>query len=114
MLKVAKSTSLCSLLTLTAAALLSLASNPCTAADTQPQPDAIEFFEKQVRPLLVDQCFGCHGPKATGANGGLKMLGRNDLMMGGARGPSIVPGHPESSLLIKAVSYTQSGLAMPP
>ncbi len=84
------------------------------ASAAAPTADAAEYFEKQVRPLLVDQCFGCHGPKATGANGGLRMLGRADFLKGGTRGPAIVPGHPESSLLIKAVSYTATGLAMPP
>ena len=96
------------------AALLLLTCIALSPALAQSTPDAVEYFEKQVRPLLVEQCFGCHGPKSSGANGGLRMLGRAELIKGGARGPSIVPGHPESSLLIKAVSYTQSGLAMPP
>ena len=26
-------------------------------------PEATEFFEKNVRPVLVENCFGCHGPK---------------------------------------------------
>ena len=36
------------------------------------------------------------------------------LMKGGGRGPAVVPGHPESSLLLKAVQYGDPDVKMPP
>ena len=43
------------------------------AADPAPKPSAeqIEFFEKKVRPILVDNCVSCHGPKKQ--NAGLRL-----------------------------------------
>ncbi len=82
--------------------------------DAKPKPEDIEYFEKQVRPLLADQCLGCHGGPASASNGGLRIASRADLLKGGVRGASVVPGHPESSLIIKAVTYTEKGLSMPP
>ena len=36
---------------------------PAIAADPKPDPAAVEFFEKQVRPVLAEHCYSCHGPK---------------------------------------------------
>ena len=83
-------------------------------ASAQAPVSTVEFFEKQVRPLLADQCLGCHGAAASASNGGLRMTSREDLLKGGARGPAIIIGHPEASLLVKAITYTEKGLAMPP
>jgi cytochrome c553 len=66
---------------------------------------ALEFFEKKVRPLLVENCFTCHSAD-TNSKGGLRVDDRNGLLNGGGRGPAVVPGHPEKSLLIHAVQQT--------
>ena len=63
-----------------------------------------------MRPVLVDNCFSCH---STSASGGLEMKSRDALLKGGNSGPAIVPGHPERSLLIQAVSHTHERLKMP-
>ncbi|MBL8174266.1 MAG: DUF1549 domain-containing protein [Bryobacterales bacterium] len=70
------------------------------------------FFEKNVRPLFIAKCNGCHG----GANpaGGLSLLTREALLKGGSRGPSVVAGNPAGSLLMKAVMHTAGTLRMPP
>jgi len=73
---------------------------------------AIEFFEKEVRPLLVANCHTCHSAE-TNSRSGLRVDDRNGLLVGGSRGPAIVPGNPDASLLIKAVSYRDK-LKMPP
>jgi cytochrome c553 len=65
---------------------------------------AAEFFEKEVRPLLVENCQECHGGKKT--EGGLSLTSRAAVLKGGERGPAVVPGKPTESLLIKAVSRT--------
>jgi len=73
----------------------------------------VEFFEKQVRPLLVKHCLECHS-SADGktVKGGLALDSRAAWMAGGESGPVIVPGDPDASLLIEAVRY--DGYEMPP
>jgi len=73
---------------------------------------ADEDFEKQVRPLLVQHCLACHGPKKQKA--GLRLDSKAGWQTGGESGPAIRPGKPDESLLIKAVSYADQKLQMPP
>src|SRR5690242_8098770 len=74
------------------------------AADTpKPDPKNIEFFEKQVRPLLIARCASCHG--ASQQFSSLRVDSREALLRGGKRGPAIVPGDPQLSLLAKAVRH---------
>jgi hypothetical protein len=73
----------------------------------------LEFFEKKVRPLLIDNCNNCHSA-TTNSRGGLRVDDRNGLILGGGRGAAIVPGHPEKSLLIAAVRKTHAQVKMPP
>ena len=75
---------------------------------------AEEFFENKVRPVLVDQCFKCHSEgEGRKIKGGLRLDTRAGLLKGGESGPSIVPGDPDKSLLVKAIRY-QDDLQMPP
>ena len=64
---------------------------------------ADEAFEKAVRPVLAANCFTCHGPEKQ--KGGLRLDSQQAMLTGGDSGPAIVPGHPEASLLIKAIHY---------
>lgn len=80
-------------------------------ADTAPPPAAIEFFEKQVRPVLVEHCFECHSDKKQ--RGGLRVDSRELLLKGTDNGPSIVPGKPDESRLIHAIRH-EGDVAMPP
>ncbi len=75
----------------------------------QPTPDA-ELFEAQVRPLLVNVCFRCH---TDDEEGGLRLDSRENMLKGGEKGPAIVPGDPEASLLIKAVRHAPGAPKMP-
>jgi hypothetical protein len=70
-----------------------------------------EFFERIVRPLLVEQCSRCHG--AQKQNGGLRIDSRAALLTGGDSGPAVVPGRPDQSLIVQAVIRSED-LAMPP
>src|SRR5258708_13884718 len=72
---------------------------------------AEEFFEKEVRPILVERCQSCHGE--TKAQGGLRLTNRILVLKGGARGPALVPAQPEQSLLFGAVQY-RAPLKIPP
>jgi hypothetical protein len=73
--------------------------------------DKVEFFEKKIRPLLLEKCVACHGPEK--AKGGLRLDTKDGWQRGGDSGAVIVAREPERSLLIQAVQ--QSGdLKMPP
>jgi hypothetical protein len=91
-------------------AVLAWLGSPTRAA--KPSPAAAEFFEKQVRPLLVQRCQRCHGDKRT--EGGLKLTSRASLLEGGDNGPAAVAGKPGKSLLVKAIHYKDDDLKMPP
>ena len=93
-----------------AAATLS-AAPPISAAE--PGPEQLEFFEKRIRPILVEHCYACHGGGEKKTTGGLRLDARQGWETGGDSGPAIVPGKPDESLLIQAVRY-DSGLEMPP
>jgi hypothetical protein len=74
------------------------------AEEAPSDPEAIAFFEREVRPLLVSRCYECHGPESKG-EGGLKLDSRAAALRGGASGPAVVPGSPDDSLLIDAIRY---------
>jgi len=103
---------LAAVLALIAALLLNGAANLANAAsnDRQPTSQQLEFFEEQVRPLLVTRCYSCHA--GTKARGGLLLDTANGWQRGGDSGPAIVPGRPDESLLIDAINY--GSLEMPP
>jgi len=85
---------------------------PVRAAD--PPQEAVAFFEKKIRPILVDNCFECHSVESKKLKGGLLVDSRHALLKGGDSGPAILPGDPEKSLLIIAVRQTNKDLQMPP
>src|SRR4051795_9209877 len=78
------------------------------------QEDGSAFFEKNVRPILIKQCFGCHSAESQPVMGGLRLDDRDLAIRGGGRGAAIVPGNPAESLLIRAVRHTAGALRMPP
>ena len=66
-------------------------------------PSKLAYFEKQVRPILVNHCHACHSAETKPA-GGLRVDDRNGLVVGGNNGPAIVPGKPKEGLLFKRVA----------
>jgi hypothetical protein len=84
---------------------------PTGGADPTADHAAIEFFEKNVRPILAVRCQGCHG--ATKQKGGLRLDARASLIAGGSTGPAVVPGNPKESLLVDAINYGDT-YQMPP
>ncbi|HUY91217.1 MAG TPA: PSD1 and planctomycete cytochrome C domain-containing protein [Pirellulales bacterium] len=73
-----------------------------------------EFFEKKIRPLLVEHCYECHSAEAQKLGGGLRLDHRDGWLAGGDSGQAIEPGKPEESLLIQAVRYADDAVQMPP
>jgi len=74
----------------------------------------LEFYEKKIRPVFVQQCYKCHSTTADKLKAGLYLDSREGILKGGETGPAVVPGHPEQSLLIEAVRYTNQDMQMPP
>ena len=92
------------------AGLLPFWHNVTVGAATPPTPEAVEFFEREVRPVLVRNCLECHGEKQ---KGGLRLDSPGAMKKGGDSGAVISPGNPDDSLLIQAVRYTNE-IKMPP
>ncbi len=72
-------------------------------------------FPKDIRPILSDNCFKCHGPDAPSRKGKLRLDVRADALKGGASGePAIVPGKPDKSELLNRILSHDEGEVMPP
>ncbi|MBL8227629.1 MAG: DUF1549 domain-containing protein [Bryobacterales bacterium] len=78
------------------------------------QEDGAAYFEKNVRPLFVEKCMACHGSGSAPAMSGLRMDSRESLLKGGTRGPAIVTGKPQESLLLRVVRHSEGAVKMPP
>lgn len=76
--------------------------------------EGIEFFEKKIRPVLVQHCYKCHSEQADKVQGGFKLDSRASLRRGGESGVAIVPGQSEQSLLYQALRHDGSASNMPP
>ncbi|MBM3785149.1 MAG: DUF1553 domain-containing protein [Acidobacteria bacterium] len=68
--------------------------------------NADEFFEKRIRPVLAEKCYGCHSSKLREPKADLRL---------DAPAPAVVsPGDPAGSKLLRAISYSDFKLQMPP
>ena len=85
---------------------------PAFAAEDETRRALDKFFENEVRPILSNRCFECHGEKKQ--KGGLRADHIGYLKTGGDTGPALVPGKPEESPLIEAIRYKKSDFQMPP
>ena len=73
----------------------------------------LEFFEKKIRPALVENCIKCHSEADKKVKGGLALDSKEGVAKGGETGPAVVPGKPELSLLVKVIQY-DGDMKMPP
>ena len=76
--------------------------------------DGIAFFEKNVRPVLINRCYECHSHEKNKVKGGLAMDSKEALLKGGDAGPGLVAGDPEKSKIVEAIRYENQDLQMPP
>jgi hypothetical protein len=86
-----------------AALLVSIAARPVAA-----QPGKIDF-NRDVRPILSNNCFACHGPDEKVRKGDLRLDTR-----AGAIANAVVPGKPEASSFIERITSKDTDTAMPP
>ncbi len=72
-------------------------------------------FQRQIRPLLADKCFACHGRDEEHREGSLRLDVRESALKGGDTGePAIVPGNAEKSELVRRIFATAADERMPP
>ena len=86
------------------------------AAANLPAADSrgVGVFEDYVERTFQSRCYECHSHDAKKAKGGLVLDSRRAILRGGDRGAAVVPGRAEASLLLKAISYEDDDLQMPP
>ena len=72
----------------------------------------LEFFEKKIRPVLVEHCYECHSPESKTLQGGLSLETAQGLAQGGDSGPALIPEKSDQSLIIQALRYEST--QMPP
>ena len=78
---------------------------PVSADDTD------QFFESEIRPLLIEKCIGCHGGQKQ--SGGLRLDSREAMLKGGESGAAMTPGDAAGSRIVQAIRYN-GDLQMPP
>jgi hypothetical protein len=75
-------------------------------AQTLQEPE----YNRDVRPILTENCFACHGPDKVSRKAGLRLDRREDAMDAGA----VVPSDPDKSSLIERVFEQDAKKRMPP
>ncbi len=83
-----------------------------TAAAAPEESGRVDFFEKKIRPILVNHCYNCHSADTKPA-GGLRVDDRNGLISGGNTGAAIMPRDPGKSLLLKRITQKDAKKQMP-
>ena len=86
--------------------------SPALADEPAASPEQLDFFERKIRPVLLEHCYECHAADSKIIQGGLRVDHRAGLIQGGDSGPSIDLKEPKESSLIKALRYED--VEMPP
>ena len=71
-------------------------------------------FDRDIRPLLADACFACHGPDAAVRKADLRLDQRESALHSEVSPGPVTPGKPEQSELIRRVTSADDDLRMPP
>jgi mono/diheme cytochrome c family protein len=81
---------------------------PAAGGDTAPR------YDRDILPILAENCFACHGPDAANRQAELRLdtAGGATADRDGAR--AIVPGNPQASEMITRVHSTDTAVVMPP
>src|SRR5262245_23634088 len=67
-------------------------------------------YNRDVRPILAENCFACHGPDSAARKAGLRLDKRDEAIKAGV----IAPGKPDESELVERIFSDDRGHMMPP
>ncbi|HYT88445.1 MAG TPA: PSD1 and planctomycete cytochrome C domain-containing protein, partial [Gemmataceae bacterium] len=100
-------------LPLVSCALLILTATHLHADEPRPNVRPVEF-NRDIRPIISDNCYTCHGPAKSARKADLRLDTQDGLFadLGGYR--AVVPGKPEQSHLWQRVSSVDAAKRMPP
>ena len=76
-----------------------------TDARSAPSVEQVKFFESKIRPVLIQECYGCHSSKTSNAKGGPRLDNEQLTPLGGSSGPAVVPGDLDASVIYSAITY---------
>ena len=94
-------------------AALSAFVSPAHWANAEPPGDKIDFG-RQIRPILSDTCYTCHGPDEATRDSELRFDTREAAFIQLDDGPAIVPGDAEASILYQRIASHDDDMRMPP
>ena len=78
-------------------------------------PDQLQFFEKNIRPVLVQSCYKCHSAESAKVKGGLTLDTKQATLLGGESGhPGVTPGNIAQSSIYEALTWKNEDNQMPP
>lgn len=107
----------CVRLTICSLAILSACNNGDTPGNQQEKLPEIVDYNFDIRPVLSDKCFACHGPDANKREAGLRLDIADSAYKALRETPgahALVPGNPMASVLYQRISSTDSSMRMPP
>ena len=104
----------CLSVTLVGSALAMLVTGvPRVAAQGAIEAASVDF-QRDVRPILADNCFQCHGPDEATRQAGLRLDTQDGALGARPRGPAVVPGNLEASQLYQRITHGEERRRMPP
>src|SRR3954466_1441078 len=88
----------------------------CAGPDSASQavPSRPVEFNRDIRPLLANNCFSCHGADSQQRKGELRLDRPEGLQGGQPHRPILVPGKPLESELYRRISHAEPSQRMPP
>jgi hypothetical protein len=91
----------------------------CAAAgaaepNLEPTPASAVRFNRDIRPILSDNCFACHGPDEDDRGGDLRLDVREDAIADRGGYAAIVPGNPDGSEILRRILSHDADEVMPP
>src|SRR5437016_6486716 len=81
----------------------------CLCVSVVQSAERVEY-NRDVRPILAENCFACHGPDSAARKAGLRL----DLRDEAVATEAIVPGHPEKSAAVERIFTDKASKRMPP
>ena len=84
------------------------------ASSSAQKEERVRFFEANVRPVLVEHCYSCHGADEVSRGGNFRLDTPSTLIAGGSLGPALIKGAPQESRIVQAMEYVLPDLQMPP